>query len=46
MTIPAKFSEDWLNTFRGEDFLNSSPVFSILSLAAILFGGRGYRTQF
>ena len=27
MTIPAKFSEDWLNTFRGEDFLNSSPVF-------------------
>ena len=45
--ISAKFGWDWLSSFRGEDFfLISSPFFSIFSLAAILVGSRGHRTQF
>ena len=45
--ISAKFSWDWLSSFRGEDFfLTSSPLFSIFSLAASLVGSRDHRTQF
>jgi len=45
--ISAKFGWDWLSCFRGEDFfLISSPLFSILSLVAILVGSWDYRTQF
>ena len=44
--ISAKFGWDWLSSFRGEDYLNFIPPFSILSLAAILVGNRDHRTQF
>ena len=45
--ISAKFGWNWLSSFRGEDsFKISSPLFSILSLAAILVGSRHHRTQF
>jgi hypothetical protein len=45
--ISAKYGWDWLSSFRGEDLKkNSSPLFSIFSLAAILVGSRDHRTQF
>jgi hypothetical protein len=45
--ISAKFGWDWLSSYRGEDFLlNSSPLFSIFSLAAILVGSQDPRTHF
>jgi hypothetical protein len=45
--ISAEFGWDWLSSFRGEDFFSiSSPLFSILSLEAILVGSRNHRTQF
>jgi hypothetical protein len=44
--ISAKFGLDWLSSFRGEDFFNFHPPFSIFSLAANLVGSRDHRTQF
>ena len=45
--ISAKFGWNWLSSFRGEDsFKISSPLFSILSLVAILVGSRDQRTPF
>ena len=45
--ISAKFGWDWLSSFRGEDLRkNSSPLFSIFSLVAILVGSRDHQTPF
>ena len=45
--ISAKFSWDWLCSFRRDDILNISfPLFSIFSLAAILVESRDHRTHF
>jgi hypothetical protein len=45
MIISANFDSDWLSSFRGEDvFLISSPLFSIISLAATFVGSRDHRT--
>jgi hypothetical protein len=44
--ISANFDSDWLSSFRGEDvILISSPLFSIISLAATFVGSRDHRTQ-
>ena len=43
--ISANFDSDWLSSFRGEDvILISSPLFSIISLAATFVGSRDHRT--